>query len=177
MAIADKIDVEDRRAPGFPWRCRRRARGLHHPARLRGAHHRQRRGPQHHAAHAGVLRGERVFAAGDEIEGAHLAPQVEHDGTKRIAGQCIGTDAQRHLVIGRLDQHDAARIEAEFLQPAHRQRATFAGNKILPDPEQRFCPAQPLRHARDKACGRTDLLRLQREHFVQRAADQTALQR
>jgi hypothetical protein len=123
------------------------------------------------------LRRERVFAAGDRIEGAHLAPQVEHHGAERIAGQCVGANAQRHLGIRCLNQHDAARIEAEFGNTRHCQHPRFAGDEILPDPEQRPAFAQPLRDAGDEARGRAGLPRLESEHLMQRAAHQPALQR
>ena len=46
-----------------------------------------------------ALRGQRQLAAGDEIELPRLAPDLQHDGAERVAGQRIGRRAQRALDI------------------------------------------------------------------------------
>lgn len=104
-------------------------RCAHDPARFRSRGDWRCRDPQHQRGDAGGLRGQRQFAAGDEIELARLAPDLEHDGTERIAGERVGRGAQAAVDIGSAHRDQEARIEAELGEPAHRQRAVLAIGK------------------------------------------------
>ena len=123
MTIAQEFGIEARRAPGAPHRARRRMRRTQHPSCLRGRGLRLRRHPQQEAGDAGALCGQRQLAARHEIELPDLAPELEHDGAQRIAGERIGRAPQRALDIGGAHHHHAAGIETELGEPAHRQRA------------------------------------------------------
>jgi hypothetical protein len=68
-------------------------RGAQHPSRLRSRGQRLRCHPQQQAGDAGRLRGQRQLAARHEIELPRLAPELEHDGAERIAGERIGRAA------------------------------------------------------------------------------------
>jgi len=177
MTVADKLRVEHRRAPRTPQRSRRRMRRAHDPSRLRGRGLRLRRHPQQQAGDAGSLRRQGQLAAGDEIELARLAPDFEHDGAQRIAGQRVGGGPQRRVHVGRTHGHQQPRIETEFGQPGHRQRAGFHFDKILPHPQQRPPRRHPSCEPGDKT-GRGGALPASfREHLVHRAPRETALQR
>jgi hypothetical protein len=76
-----------------------------------------------------------------------FAPDLQHHRAERIAGQCVGGGAQRGVDVGGAHRHHAARIEAEFGEASHRQRAGFDLGKILPDPHQ----GTPCRYASRKA--------------------------
>ena len=94
---------------------------------------------------------ERQLAAGDKIELPHLAPDLQHHGAKRIAGERIGRRFQRALDIESAYRDETTRIKAELGQSAHRQRARFEIAKILPHPDQR----PPRHHASRKSCDET----------------------
>jgi hypothetical protein len=150
-------------------------RRAHDPAGLRGRRLRLRRHAQHQAGDAGGLGCQRQLAARDEIELPRLAPDFQHHRADRIAGQRVGRGAQRRVDIGRAHRHQPARIEAEFGQPAHRQRAGFKLAKILPHPHQRTPRHQPPGKARDQPGGRPALPSLG-EHFMHRPGGETAAQ-
>ena len=152
-------------------------RRAHDPSRLRRRRLWLRRHPQQQAAHPRGLCRQRQLAAGDEIELTRLAPDLQHDGAERIAGQRVGGRPQRSLHVGRAHRHEETRIETEFGQSAHRQRARFNFRKILPDPHQRPPCGHPPREPRDKTCRRSALPASFREHLVHRAQGETALQR
>ena len=135
------------------------------------------RHPQQQAGDARGLRGQRQLAAGDEIELARLAPDLEHDDAQRIAGQRIGGGPQRGVHVGGAHGHEEARIETEFGQSAHRQRARFNFGEILPYPHQRPPCARPPRKACDKTRRRGALPAGIGEHLVHRPDSKAALQR
>jgi hypothetical protein len=140
-----------------------------------------RRHPQQQAGHARGLRRQRQLAAGDEVELSRPAPDFQHDGANRIAGQRVGGRPQRHFHVGGTYRHEAARIETEFGQPAHRHRARFNLGEILPYPHQRpmwkFRCGDPAREPGDKTGRRRTLPAGVRKHFVHRPQSETALQR
>jgi hypothetical protein len=177
MTVADKLRIEQRRTPGDRGGVGRRMRRTHDPSRLRRRRLRLRRHPQQQAGHAGGLRRQRQLAAGDEIELARLAPDFEHDDAQRIAGQRVGGGPQRGLHVGRAHRHEEARIETEFGQSAHRQRARFNFRKILPDPDQRPPCGRPPREPCDKTCRGSALPATFSEHLVHGAQGEAALQR
>ena len=109
-------------------------RRAHDPSRFRGRGPRLRSHPQKKRGDAGGCRGQREFAAGDEIELTRLPPDFQHDGAERIAGQRVGGGPQRGVGVRRAHRHQDSWIESEFAPPAHRQRAGFDFRKILPDP-------------------------------------------
>lgn len=152
-------------------------RRAHDPSRFRRRGLWLRRHPQQQAGHARGLRRQRQLAAGDEIELARLAPDFEHDDTQRVAGQRIGGRSQRGLHVGGAHGHEEARIETEFGQSAHRQRAGFNFGEILPDPHQRPPFRHPPREACDKTRRRRTLPAGLGEHLVHRPQGEAALQR
>jgi hypothetical protein len=113
------------------------------------------------------LRGQGQLTAGDEIELPRIAPDFQHDGAERIAGQRVGGGPQRAIDIGCAHRHKQARIETEFGQSAHRQRARFNFGKILPHPDQRPARGDPSRKACDEPRRRGALMSLG-EYFVHR---------
>jgi len=137
MTVADKLCVEDRRAPRMPARGRGRTRRAHDPSRL------CRRGlwggckPQQKRGDTGGLGGKRQFAACHEIELAHLAPDFQHHRAQAIAGKRIRRRPHCAVRIVRAHRDQVARVEAELNEPAHRQRTGFKFGKILPYPDQR----------------------------------------
>jgi hypothetical protein len=118
-------------------------RRAHNPSRLRRRRLRLRRHPQQQPGDARGLRDQCQLAAGDKIERARLAPDFQHHCSKRIAGQRVGGGAQCGVDIGRAHRHQEARIETEFGEAIHRQRAGFDFGKILPYPDQRFSGRHP----------------------------------
>ena len=150
-------------------------RRAQHPSRLRSRGQRLRRHPQQKPGDAGRLRGQRQLAARHEIELPRLAPELEHDGAERIAGERIGRGAQRALHVSRAHHHHAARIEAELGEPAHRQRAGLEFRKILPHPQQRLARRDTPRKPGDKARRGRALTPLAK-HLVDRRACEPALQ-
>ena len=152
-------------------------RRAHDPSRLRRRGLRLRRHPQQQAGHAGGLRRQRQLAAGNEIELTGFAPDLEHDGAERIAGQRVGGGPQRGLHVGGAHRHEEPRIETEFGQSAHRQRARFDFRKILPDPQQRPPCGHPSREACDEPRCRGALPATFTKHLVHRAQGEAALQR
>jgi hypothetical protein len=135
MTIADKLRVEQRRAPRRYGR--RRMRRAHDPSCLRRGGLWLRAHPQQQCGDARRLRRQCQLAAGDEIELARLAPDFQHHAVKRIAGQRVSGGPQRSVDIGGAHRHQQTRIEPEFGQSAHRQRAGFNLGEILPHPQQR----------------------------------------
>jgi hypothetical protein len=71
------------------------------------------------------------------------APDLQHHGAQRIAGERVGRCAQAGLHIGCTHRHHQARIEAELDKPAHRQRTHLALAKIRTDPQQWPSPQDP----------------------------------
>jgi hypothetical protein len=106
-----------------------------------------------------------------------LPPDFQHDGAERIAGERIGGGPQRGVHIGRAHRHQQARIEAEFGQSAHRQRARFNLGEVLTHPNQRPPCRHPPRKARDKTGRRGTLPAGIGEHLVHRTYGEAALQR
>ena len=152
-------------------------RRAHDPSRLRRRGLRLGRHPQQQAGDAGGLRCQRQLAAGDEIELTRFAPDLQHHDAERIAGQRVGGGPQRGLHVGGAHRHEEPRIETEFGQSAHRQRARFDFRKILPDPHQRPPRGRPPREARDKPRRRGALPATFGEHLMHRAQREAALQR
>ena len=104
-----------------------------------------------------------------------LAPDFQHHGAKRIAGQRVGGGPQRGVDIHRAHRHEATRIEAEFGQPTHRDRARFNFGEILTDPKQR----PPCRHPSREPCNesrRRGTLPAFGEDLMHRGSGKTALQ-
>ena len=152
-------------------------RRAHDPSRLRRRGLWLRRHPQQEAGDAGSLRRQRQLAAGDKIELPRLAPDLQHDDAQRIAGQRIGGGPQRGVDIRRAHRHHQTRIETEFGQSPHRQRARFNFSEILSHPQQRPPCRHPSRKARDKTRRRGTLPAGIGEHLVHRAQSEAALQR
>lgn len=179
MTVADKLRIEQRRAPGAPrcLRSRRRMRRAHDPSRLRRRRLWLRRHPQQQAGDARGLRRQRQLAAGDEIELARFAPDLQHHDAQRIAGQRVGGGPQRAVHVGCAHRHEEARIETEFGQSAHRQRARFNFGEILPYPDQRPPRRRPSRKPCDKTRRHGALPATFSEHLVHRAQSEAALQR
>jgi len=157
MTVAAQLGVEARRAPDVSL-LRRRMRRTHDPSGLRGGGQRRGRNPQQQAGDAGGLRGQRQLAARNEIELARLAPDFQHHGAERIAGERIRRGFQRALDIDGAHRDEAARIEAKLGKPAHRQRARLELAKILPHPDQRPPGRDARRKPRDKAGRRRALM-------------------
>ena len=151
-------------------------RPAHDPSGLRGRGLWCCRQPQQQCGDAGRLRGQREFAAGDEIELTRLPPDFQHDGAKRIAGQRVGGGPQRGVGVGGAHRHQQPRIETQFAKPAQRQRTGFNFRKILPHPDQRPARRYPSREPRNEARGRCALMALG-EHFMHRCDCKPALQR
>jgi hypothetical protein len=152
-------------------------RRAHDPSRLRRRWLWLSRHPQQQAGDARRLRGQRQLAAGDEIELPRLAPDFQHDGAQRIAGERVGGGPQRGVDIGGAHRHQEARIETEFGQSAHRQRARFNFGEILPYPNQRPPCRRPSRKARDKTRRRGAVPACIGKHLVHRTHGEAALQR
>ena len=152
-------------------------RRAHDPSCLRRGGQRLRRHPQQQAGDARGLRGQCQLAAGDEIELAGFAPDFQHHGADRIAGQRVGGGAQGGVHIGCAHGHQEPRIEPEFGQSAHRHRAGFNFGEILPHPYQR----PPCRHPPGKACDKSrrrgTLPARFGEHLMHRGHREAALQR
>jgi len=105
-----------------------------------------------------------------------LPPDFQHHSAKRIAGQRVGGRPQRGIHIGSAHRHQKTRIETEFGQSAHRQRARFNFGEILTYPHQGPPCRHPPRKARDKTrrCG--TLPARFREYLVHRTYGEAALQ-
>ena len=151
-------------------------RRAHDPSRLRRRGHRRCRDPQQQGGDAGSLGRQSELAAGDEIELPCVAPDFQHHDPERIAGQRIGRCPQRAVDIGGAHRHDQARIEAEFGEATHRQRAGFNFGKILPHPDQRPARRDPPGKAGNESRRRDALVSLGK-HFVHRGHGKTAAQR
>ena len=152
-------------------------RRTHDPSRLRRRGLRSCRHPQQEAGDAGCLRGEGQLTAGHEIEMPRLAPDLQHHGAQRIAGERVGRCPQRTFHIGCTHRHETARIKAEFRKPAHRQRAHLALAKIRSDPQQRPLPQGPCGQAQHKTGRAGAVPAAFSEHFMHRAQRKAALQR
>jgi hypothetical protein len=151
-------------------------RRAHDPSCLRGRGRWCCREPQQQCGDAGSLGCQSEFAAGDEIELPRLAPDFQHHGAERIAGQRVGGGPQRRVGIGRAHGHQQPRIEAQLGKPAHRQRAGFDFRKILPHPDQRPARRHPSGKAGDKSCRRGALMSIGKD-FMHRGAGKPAAQR
>lgn len=117
-----------------------------------------------------------------------MSPDFQHHDADRIAGQRIGRGSECGIHIGSAHAHHETRIEAEFGQPAHRQRAGFNFGEILSHPHQRppcrrapreaytpraaYKPRQPC----DKP-GRGGALPSLGKYFMHGGQRETALQR
>ena len=144
-------------------------RRAHDPSCLRRRRQRFSRQPQQQPGDARCLRRQCQLAAGDQIELARLAPDLQHHDTHRIAGQRVGHGPQRGVHIGGTHGHKQARIEPEFGPSAHRQRARFNLGEILPYPNQRPPCGHPPRKPSDKTRRRSTLPACVSEHLVHRA--------
>ena len=80
-------------------------RRAHDPSGLRGRGLWRRRKPQQQGGDTGTLRGQRQFAAGDEIELARFAKNFQHHRSERIAGQRVGGGPQCRIDIGGAHGH------------------------------------------------------------------------
>jgi hypothetical protein len=174
MTISNQFCIEHGSAPCLE--TRRRMRRANDPSRLRRRGQWRRREAQQQAGDPRHPRRQCQLAAGDEIELPRLAPDFQHHGAERVAGQRIGRCPQRGLHVGRAHRHQQARIEAEFAPPAHRQRAGFDFRKILPYPQQRPPRGDAPRQPCDES-GRRGTLPSFREHLMHRAQGKTAPQR
>jgi hypothetical protein len=181
VAISSELRVKHRRAPGTPGcsrpqlRCRRRRSRLHNPSCLRGRGRWLGCDPQHQTGDAGGLSRQCQLAAGDEIELPRFAPDFQHHGADRIADERIGRRPQRRVDVGPAHAHQPPRIEAEFAEPAHRQRTGFDFRKILAHPHQRTPSRQPSRQAGDET-GRGATLASLGKHFMHRTDGETTAQ-
>jgi len=145
MTVTNEFGVEHRRAPGVPGRRGRRMRRTHDPSGFRGRRLWRSRKAQQQRGDAGGLGSQRELAARDQVELPDLAPDFQHHGAERIAGQRVGGGPQRGIDIGGAHGYQRARIEAQFDEAAHRQRAGFDLRKILPHPNQRPARRQASR--------------------------------
>jgi hypothetical protein len=152
-------------------------RRAHDPSCLRRRGQRLSRHPQQQAGDTRGLRGQCQLAAGDEIELSRLPPDFQHHRAQRIAGECVGGGPQCGVHIRRAHRHQKTRIETEFGQPVHRQRARFNFSEILTHPDQRLSRRRPPRKACDKTRRRRALPAGVSKHLVHRAQGETALQR
>jgi hypothetical protein len=180
MTVADKLCVDPWRAPdmprGMPSRSRRRAACAHDPSCLRGRRNRRRRNPEQKTGDAGALGCERQLAACHQIKLVRLAPDFQHHGADRIAGERVGGGAKCILDIGDSHRHQEARIKPELGEPAHRQPPHLALGKILPHPDQRPARRHTSRQPCDKAGGRSALPAAFAKHLMQSAECEPALQ-
>jgi hypothetical protein len=136
-----------------------------------------RRHPQHNAGDVRSLRGQRQFAAGDEIELSRLAPDFQHDNANCIAGQRVGSRPQCVVHIGGAHGHEKAWIKTEFGQSAHRHRARFNLGEILPYPHQWPPACRPARKGSSETGRRSALPAGLRKHFMHGSQGKAALQR
>jgi hypothetical protein len=107
---------------------------------------------------------------------SRFAPDFQHNGAQRIAGERVGGRPQRGVHVRRAHCHQEARIETEFGQSAHRQRARFNFGEILTYPHQGPPCRRPPRKARDKTRRRGTLPTRFREYLVHRPHGEAALQ-
>jgi hypothetical protein len=152
----------------------RRARN---PSRLRRRRLWLRRHPQQQAGDARHLCRQRQAAAGDQIELSRFAPDFQHDDTQRIAGQRVGGRPQRGGDVRGPHRHQAAGIETEFGEAAHRQRTGFKFSEILPHPHQRPPGAHPPSEPCDKTRRRGAVSAGFGEHLMHRPHSEATLQR
>jgi hypothetical protein len=122
------------------------------------------------------LRGQCQLAAGDKVELSRLAPDLQHDGAHRIAGERISGRSQGMVDVSDVDADETTRIETEFGKPAHRDGACFDFREILPDPNHRTPRGHPSRNPGDKAGRHSALPSRARKHLVHRAQSEAALQ-
>jgi hypothetical protein len=132
--------------------------------------------PQQQAGDAGGLGCQRQLAAGDEIELTRLPPDFQHHDAQRIAGQRIGGGPQRGIDIGGAHRHEETRIETEFGQSVHRQRARFNFGEILPYPQQRTSRANAPGKPCDKTSRASTLPAGLGKHLVHRPHREATLQ-
>jgi hypothetical protein len=178
MTVADKLRIKHRHAPRAPGRCsRRRMRRAHDPPCLGRRWLGLRCHSQQQPGDTRSLRGERQFAAGCEVELSRPAPDFQHDGANRIAGQRVGSRAQCTFDIGRAHGHDKARIETEFGEPAHRHRARFNLGEILPYPYPGPPASRPPCEGSHKAGRGCALPAGLGKYFVHGSQSEPALQR
>ena len=166
MTVADKLCIEQRRAPCMREVARRRAAGAHDPPRLRRGGNGRGGNAQQKAGDAGALRGQCQLAACDEIELVGVAPDLQHHGTDRITGERVSGGAQRVLDIRGAHRHQAARIKPEFGEPVHGQTPHLALGKILSHPDQRPPRRHTPRKPRDKTGRRRTLPAAFAKHFM-----------
>jgi hypothetical protein len=177
VTVADELGVENRRTPHSPLRRWRRMRRAHDPSCLRRRGAWRGRDPKQKRGDAGGLRRQCQLAARHEIELARLAPEFQHHRAHRVACERIGRGPHRGFRIACTHRHQQARIETEFGEPAHRQRAGFAFGKILPHPEQRPARGDTPGKASDEPRRRRALPAGLGKHLMHRAAREPALQR
>jgi hypothetical protein len=176
MTVADKLCIEARRAPRVPLRLGRRVRRAHDPSCFRRRRGRLGRKPQQQGGDAGGLCRERELVACNEIELARTAPDFQHHGTQRIAGERIRRRPQRALHVESAHRHQTARVEAELAKSAHRQRACFDFAKILPHPDQRPPRCQARCKANYKSSRNRAVPAGFREHLMHHRARETAIE-
>ena len=122
------------------------------------------------------MRGQCQLAAGDKVELSRLAPDFQHDGAHRIAGERVGSRSQCMLDISGVDTDETTRIQTEFGKPAHRDGARFNFREILPDPNHRPPRGHAPRDPRDKSGRHSALPSGFRKHLVHGAQSESALQ-
>jgi hypothetical protein len=122
------------------------------------------------------LCGQCQLAACDEVDLLRFAPNLQHDGAHRIAGQRVGGRPQRLINVNGADGDEKTRIKTKLGKPVHRDGPCFDFREILPDPNH----GSPRGHApcepRDKAGRCRALSSGFRKHLVHRAQSQAALQ-
>jgi hypothetical protein len=105
-----------------------------------------------------------------------FAPDLQHHGAQRIAGERIGRRPQCTFRVECAHRHQTARIEAELGKPAHRQRAHLAPGKVRGDPQQRPPSQDPCGKPQYKP-GRAGAVPAGfSEHLMRRAQGEPALQ-
>jgi hypothetical protein len=169
LPVANKLSVEARHSPIV-----RRGGGAaaNPPARLCGAGFGRRALAQKKRGDVFVLGCEREPAAGDQIEDLRIAHDLHDHGAEAGAGQGIDSRAQNIGRIGRAQQKEHRRIDAEFRKTARRKCAMLKRRKILDNPEHPFRSARKLRDASGEPRGR----RIAGKNLVQGAAHQSAAQ-
>lgn len=110
-----------------------------------------------------------------QVDGARLAPWLQHHGSNGIAGNGIRGRAQQGEGVGRLNQNDSLRIMAEFGQPEAIEPAVVT-RPILAQPDKRTGAVAAQRQQQGKASGSGRITLSRRVEFVQRRYRQPAAQ-
>ena len=114
-------------------RCQRR----HRPARRRRARHWCGHHAQHQYRHAGSVRGQRQPPAVAQVKPPRLAPQVDQHRSQCRALRRFACGMQHRLDGSRSRQRQPRGIEPQRGETLRVQRADFAIECLVPDPQDR----------------------------------------